>query len=226
VTAAVGRRPGRGDTRGDIVAAARQVFAADGYARASLRAIARLAGVDAALVHHYFADRSALFVAAMDIPVDPHEVQHDAMEGGFDGERLVERFLAQWERGPGPGSASFVALAQAMATSPPVAAAMREFLAERITLHGRPGEGEEVARCRRALVSSQLLGLAWTRYVMRIEPMASASPRQVARWAGPTIERYARGDVALGDVQPGPTPPPAAPGPRPARARRGAAGQH
>ncbi len=115
------------------------------------------------------------------------------MPSGFSGERLVEQFLAQWEQGAGPGSPAFVSLAQAMAASPEVADSMREFIVERIGLHGPPDEDEETRMRRRSLVSSQLLGIAWTRYVMRLDPMASASRAEVARWAGANIDRYAMG---------------------------------
>ena len=115
---------------------------------------------------------------------------------GFSGERLVERFLAQWERPGESGSPLFVSLAQAMVASPEVADNVRQFLAERIGLHGAPGDDEATKEMRRSLMSSQLLGIAWNRYVMRMEPMASASRAEVARWAGPTIDRYASGKLS------------------------------
>jgi AcrR family transcriptional regulator len=192
-----GRRPGNVDTRAEIVEAAREVFSEEGYAEASMRAIARRAEVDPALVHHYFADKAALFVETMALPIDPRRIKDEVEAGGFSGERLVERFLAQWERAGESGSAFFVSLVQAMVASPDVADNVREFVTERIGLHGAPGDDEETRRLRRSLVSSQLLGIAWTRYVMRLEPMASAPRADVARWAGPTIDRYASGP--LGD---------------------------
>ena len=68
-----------------------------------MRAVARRAGVDPALVHHYFADKAALFVETMALPVDPREIKEEVEAQGFSGEVLVERFLAQWERGQGFG---------------------------------------------------------------------------------------------------------------------------
>jgi AcrR family transcriptional regulator len=190
-----GRRPGNVDTRTEIVEAARAVFAEVGYAQGSMRAIARRAQVDPALIHHYFTDKAALFVETMALPIDPRQVKHDVDAQGFSGERLVERFLAQWERGRRAGSSTFVALAQAMAASPEVADNMREFVADRIGMHGAPGDDEATMLRRRSLVSSQLMGIAWNRYVMRMEPMASASRAEVARWAGPTIDRYTQGKL-------------------------------
>jgi AcrR family transcriptional regulator len=195
MTADRGRRPGRGDTRAAILEAARAVFYEQGYAGASVRAIARRAAVDPALVHHYFGDKAALYIETMALPIDPKAVKEAVTAEGFSGERLIERFLAQWERGPGPGSPAFVSLAQAMAASREVADGMREFIVERVGLHGPFGgdEDEETRMTRRALVGSQLLGIAWARYVMRMEPIASAGRAQVARWTGPTIDRYVSG---------------------------------
>jgi len=188
-----GRRPGGVDTRTEIVHAARAVFAEQGYAEVSMRAIARRAGVDPALIHHYFPDKASLFVETMGLPFDPREIRDEASAEGFNGALLVERFLAQWEHAGGSGSQAFVGLAQAMAASPEVAETMRQFVAERVGLHGAPGDSVETQLRRQSLVSSQLLGIAWTRYVMRMEPMASASRAEVARWAGPNIDRYATG---------------------------------
>lgn len=196
MTALRGRRPGGADTRSEILAAARAVFYEQGYAGASIRAIARRAAVDPALVHHYFADKAHLFIETMALPLDPRTVQEEASAAGFSGGRLVERFLTQWERAPGPSSPAFVTLAQAMASSPPVADGIREFIMERVALHGLPDEDEATRTARRALIGSQLMGMAWARYIMRMEPVASASRSQLAAWVGPTIDRYASGSLA------------------------------
>ncbi len=189
----VGRRPGNADTRNEILLAARSCFAEHGYTETSIRAVARRSGVDPALVHHYFTDKAGLFMATLQLPMDPRRVAEAAMRGGgFSGERVVEGFLAQWEQGPEPHT-SFVTLAQAMCASREVADAVREFLADRLALHGPPDEDATLAGRRRSLISSQLIGLAWTRYVVRMEPLASASRAAVARWAGPTLDRYATG---------------------------------
>jgi hypothetical protein len=110
-----------------------------------------------------------------------------ASAGRLSGERLVEHFLAQWEREGACGSSTFVGLAQAIAASPAVAYNVRQFVIERVGLHGVRGDSEETLVWRRALISS-LLGLAWTRYVVRLEPIASAPRAAVVRCAGPTID--------------------------------------
>jgi AcrR family transcriptional regulator len=195
----VGRRPGNVDTRQEIIEAARRVFADKGYEQASLRGVAREAGVDAALVHHYFDGKSALFIAAMSMPFDPRTVKEEAnpaAQAAFSGSATVEGFLTMWDQAEGTGS-SFASCAAAMATSPSVADAMREFVSERVwSLEpAREDESTEVFWRRRALVSSQLMGLAFNRYILRMPPLSTATPRQIGRWAGPTLERYVEGDL-------------------------------
>jgi AcrR family transcriptional regulator len=195
-----GRRPGNVDTRDDIIQAAKRVFAANGYDKASLRAVAREAGVDAALVHHYFDGKSDLFVAAMALPFDPREVKEASGDNSdsltYKGSRIIEGFLIMWDRAEKTGS-SFASVAQAMAASPAVADAIREFVSERVWRHGIVIEGDDEATYhrRRALVSSQLMGLAFTRYLLRVPPISTATPAEIGRWAGPTLERYVLGSV-------------------------------
>ena len=201
---AVGRRPGKADTRGAIVEAAKRVFAAKGYDGASLRAIARQAGVDPALVHHYFDGKASLFVAAMALPFDPRHVQEQS-NSGFSGSAssvtsvgagIIMGFLTMWDEAEGSGS-SFAACVAGMAASTSVADAMREFVAERVWQNSpiNPGESAALTSQRRALVSSQLMGLAFTRYILRVSPVSTAAPRQIARWAGPTLDRYISGII-------------------------------
>src|ERR1700679_4100590 len=97
----VGRRPGKGNARDDIVQAARETFATQGYEGTSLRAVARAAGVDAALVHHYFDGKDDLFMTAMALPFDPRQVKQaaeaEAPAAGFLGSAVVEGFLTMWD---------------------------------------------------------------------------------------------------------------------------------
>jgi AcrR family transcriptional regulator len=192
--AAAGRRPGNADTRGEIVEAATRVFAANGYDGTSLRAVAREAGVDPALVHHYFDGKASLFVAAMALPFDPAQVADHAPgadESGSIGAGIVLGFLTMWDKAEGSGS-SFASCVAAMASSASVADAMREFVAERVW-KGKPvlsDETEAMTLRRRTLVSSQLMGLALTRYILRMPPVSTASPAEIARWAGPTLDTY------------------------------------
>ena len=201
--AAAGRRPGNADTRGEIVEAAKRVFAAKGYDGASLRAVAREAEVDPALVHHYFDGKASLFVAAMALPFDPRAVAEGHADPSSDsasasgiGAIVVSGFLTMWDHAEGTGS-SFAACVAGMAASTSVADAMREFVAERVWNKSPVNEGEsdETTRQRRALVSSQLMGLAFTRYILRVPPVSTATPREIAEWAGPTLDRYTVGTI-------------------------------
>ena len=190
---AVGRRPGNADTRGEIVEAAKRIFATKGYDGTSLRGVAREAGVDPALVHHYFDGKAALFVAAMALPFDPRQVKEHAASDEYSGSRTIEGFLTMWDQAEGTGS-SFTSCMSAMAASTNVADAMREFVNERVwsVLRHKEGESEALKRRRTAMVSSQLMGLAFARYLLRVPPMSTASPKQIARWVGPTLDRYVK----------------------------------
>jgi AcrR family transcriptional regulator len=190
---AVGRRPGNADTRGEIVEAAKRVFASKGYDGTSLRGVAREAGVDPALVHHYFDGKASLFVAAMALPFDPRQVKEHAAGTEHSGARTIEGFLTMWDRAEGTGS-SFASCLSAMAASSNVADAMREFINDRVwsVLQRNEGETETLMRRRTSMVSSQLMGLAFARYILRVPPMSTASPKQIGRWVGPTLDRYSK----------------------------------
>ena len=190
---AVGRRPGNADTRGEIVEAAKRVFASKGYDGTSLRGVAREAGVDPALVHHYFDGKASLFVAAMALPFDPRRVKEHAAGTEHSGARTIEGFLTMWDRAEGTGS-SFASCLSAMAASSNVADAMREFINDRVwsVLQRNEGETETLMRRRTSMVSSQLMGLAFARYILRVPPMSTASPKQIGRWVGPTLDRYSK----------------------------------
>jgi AcrR family transcriptional regulator len=199
--AAAGRRPGNVDTRGQIIEAAKRVFASKGYDGASLRAVAREAEVDPALVHHYFDGKASLFVAAMALPFDPRTVathEHPGVgdAGATVGSIVITGFLTMWDHAEGTGS-SFASCVAGMASSTNVADAMREFVAERIWDKAPVNEGEsdEVTRQRRALVASQLMGLAFIRYILRVPPISTTTPKEIAVWAGPTLDRYMTGPI-------------------------------
>ena len=192
-----GRRPGDPNTRETIVEAAAHTFAEQGYDATTIRAVARAAAVDPALVYHYFGDKAGLFVSAFRLPVDPRQVQLEAqVDGGISGARVIERFLAQWERDPADPGKEFRTMVEAVGASPEVARTIRQFLTERVWTAPEGTTDLETWSVRRALVSSQLVGAAWARYILQVEPLASASREQVARWIGPTIDRYLAGDVS------------------------------
>jgi AcrR family transcriptional regulator len=186
-----GRRPGPQKTRSAILDAARQEFVSQGYTATTIRSVARAAKVDPALVYHFFNDKPQLFAATLDFPFDPRAVGETAMPGDspFDGTRLAEEFLARFEQTSLGGG--FLALAQAAASSPDAARAIREFLAARIQITAPDLDSNEAWGERHSMVASVLIGTAWTRWILRVEPLASVPREQVARWLGPTLDHYA-----------------------------------
>lgn len=188
-TAPRGRRPGSPDTRSAILTAARARFAEHGYRATTIRAVAGDAGVDAALVHHYFGTKDDLFLAAMQLPVDPRRLLAPVLAGGVDGagERFLGVFLSTWD----DPELQPALLAVARGVMEPGGGRLLSdgFLPVVV----RPiAEALEVDRpeLRIPLVASQMMGLILVRYVLRIEPLASMAAGQVAATYAPTIQRY------------------------------------
>lgn len=198
-----GRRPGNPDTREAILAAAREAFAERGFDGASIRAIATSAGVDPALVHHYFGTKEQLFQATIDIPFDPRELLPQIAAGGVDGagERLVATFLRIWDS---PAGTAGAALMRSAVNNEWTARLLREFVVTQILRRaaGLLDLDPAQAPLRTSLVASQLVGLAMARYILRLEPLASAPAEQVVAAVGPTVQRYFTGDLSgpAGDV--------------------------
>jgi len=189
--ARTGRRPGNQDTRLAILASARQAFAERGYDGASIRQIATSAGVDPALVHHYFGAKDKLFLVTMEAPIDPGAILPKVFEAGLDGvgERLVRTFLSVWDS---PAGSSAAALFRSALQHEWSARMLREFLISQIlrramtSLQLDPAE----APTRAALVASQMAGLVMTRYILKLEPITSMSQDEIVANVGPTIQRY------------------------------------
>jgi AcrR family transcriptional regulator len=189
VSGQVGRRPGKSGTRDDIVEAAAACFAEEGYQKASLRAIARRAGVDPALVHHFFAGKSELFMATVSIRRDPSDIFDEVQSSTRPGEALIRAFLDEWEPLPGgAGPSPFVTIVQAICSSPDTARALREFLTERVWARGRTDGQPSGPHLRQSLITSQLWGVALSRYVLGLERLASATLDEVAAWYGPVLQ--------------------------------------
>lgn len=197
--ARTGRRRGSPDTREAILVAARAAFAEHGYDGAGIRAIAAAAGVDPALVHHYFGTKEKLFLAAVAVPFDPGDVLPRVAGAGTDGfgERLVRTLLSIWDdpvRGP-----AALALVRSALRHDWSARLLREFLTTRVLRRAMqmmeidPAE----APLRAALIATQVLGLVGIRYALKIEPLASAPVEVVVATVGPNIQRYLTGP--LGD---------------------------
>ena len=186
-----GRRPGNQDTKEAILASARTAFAERGMDGASIRLIAAGAGVDPALIHHYFGTKDQLFLAAMRAPIDPGDIIPQVLAGGVDGvgERLIRTMLGVWDS---PVGVAAVALLRSAVSNEQVASMLRQFVANRILkriikeLDLDPAEGP----LRAGLVATQVAGLIMMRYVIPVEPVASTDIDTLAAVVGPTIERY------------------------------------
>lgn len=188
-------RGGSSDARERILAAAAAEFGARGYDGATMRTIAERAGVDAALLHHYFGTKSALFTATVDVPVDPSQLIHGALDGDLDGagERLVRLVVTTWDA-PAFRTRG-VALIRAVIGSRRTSSLLIGFVSREIVHRIGDRLGGAQAQHRAALVASQVIGLIVTRYVIELEPLASTSVDQVVADLGPTIQRYLTGDL-------------------------------
>ncbi|GAA0520638.1 TetR family transcriptional regulator [Saccharopolyspora subtropica] len=189
-----GRRRSGADTRAALLAAAREVFIEQGYTGATVRAIAGRAGVDPAMVNHWFGGKEGLFAAAVSIPVNPAEVIPQLLQGDPEqlAERMVRRFLSVWDEA---GGGEFVALVRSLAVHDEAVAMLKEFVTT--LLFGRLTEalGMDQPELRAALCGSQIVGLGMARYVVRLEPLASADHDTVVAAVAPNLQRYLTGDL-------------------------------
>ncbi|MEU6041188.1 TetR family transcriptional regulator [Actinomadura sp. NPDC047616] len=183
-----GRRPGLTETRNEILDAARALFAEKGYDATSLRSIARAAGVDPALVHHYFGNKEGVFTAAMRFPVDPGEFLPRVMATPRErlGEAMVRTFLTVWE--DDARRAPILAMLRSAMTNERAAVAVREFVTS--ALFGRVAELGGIPRLRLNAAAGQMIGVMFLRYVLRVEPIASAGREELVELLAPTIQRY------------------------------------
>jgi AcrR family transcriptional regulator len=189
-----GRRPGAPDTRAAILEAARAAFAAKGFSGTTIRAVAADAGVDAALVHHYFGTKSDLFVAAMRLPLDPREVIAEVVAGGPDGagERLLRAFLAAWDD---EATQAVLVGTVRSAMEPGGERLLSEGFVPVVLVPAGQALGIDRPEVRMSLVASQVLGLVLARYLFRLEPIASMEAEALVVAYGPTFQRYLTGDV-------------------------------
>jgi AcrR family transcriptional regulator len=190
----VGRRPGNQDTRGQIITAARHAFAAKGFAGASMRGIAAEAGVDAALIHHYFENKQQLFLATVALPLGlPQIVEQVAAGDRADlGEQLVRTVLGVWDSDLQP---SLVAAIRTTLTDPALTRSVGEFFTLEVIgrVLRRDDLPPEEANRRAGLVASQVLGLVIGRYVLQLPVLVNRRTQDLVAEIGPTVQRYVDG---------------------------------
>lgn len=193
------RRPGRpagnSDTRDRILDKARELFARNGIKSTSIRAVAAAAGVDSALVHHYFGTKEQLFAAAVHIPIDPMDVIGPLREVPVEelGHRIPSILLALWDSEIG---ASFIATLRSVLAGSEVNL-FRTFIQDVIGVEvgSRVDDPPGTGLIRVQLVASQLVGIIMARYILELEPFTSLPAQQIADIVAPNLQRYLTGEL-------------------------------
>jgi AcrR family transcriptional regulator len=198
-----GRRPGPSRTREAVLHAAREEFSTRGFDAVTLRRIAERAGVDPALVTHHFGSKGGLFRAVLDVQVDPAAEIAEVLQGPVEnlGDRLVARLLLVWDS---PAGAATIAAVRTALQGDDTTGLLRELVLSQVLRPlsaSLPGTAEE-QMWRANLVASQIVGLLLVRYLVRLEPLASARHPEVVATLGPTLQRYLTGPVAPDSVDP------------------------
>ena len=176
-----GRRPGRADTRGTICRAALTLFSTIGYDKVSLRAIAREADVDPALIHHYFSSKSDLFAqTVLDLPLDADRLVSDVLAGPRDriGQAAVAAFLAAYD-GPDGGRERFTAMLRSAVAEEVVQRPMSEFMSKEVFGAIAERLGHVNFKLRGQLAVSLVLGMALSRYILRLPTLTAASDQMI-----------------------------------------------
>lgn len=194
-----GRRPGGHNTRESILTAAQKAFSDGGYDGTSIRQIADAAGVDPALVHHYFGTKEELFTASVEFPAEPASLVARIVEGPIEsiGYRVADTFISTWDNTTsGP---ALEALLRRVLSNRQVTKLMKEFFAVQIVRQVGPVLADAVdpasIPARAALTMSQLFGVAVVRHLIKMEPMASMPRAQLVESIAPSIQRYLTGEL-------------------------------
>ncbi|MBN7324216.1 TetR/AcrR family transcriptional regulator [Mycobacteroides abscessus] len=195
-----GRRPGTSSARDDILASARKLFSLNGIDKTSIRAIASDAGVDPALIHHYFGTKLDLFREVVQLPVDPSVVLQPLRDVPVDelGVTIPRLIIALWDSELGANMLAVFRSALTGADDGLVRAFFREVLVNIIAERVDSPPGSGVLRAEFAI--TQMAGILVGRYIMAIEPLASLTAEQIALTVGPNIQRYLTG--ALPSITP------------------------
>ncbi|MFF0485671.1 TetR family transcriptional regulator [Streptomyces sp. NPDC004435] len=173
-----------------ILAAARAQFADHGYDKTSVRGIAKAAGVDPALVHHYFGTKDEVFAAAIEVSFEPALVVPAIIDGPREevGERLARFFIGVWEN---PATrAPLLAVIRSAVTHEAAAKVLRSFVLRRLLERVAADLAVPEPKFRAELAASQMIGIVILRYVIQVEPLASAEPEQIVAEVAPTLQRY------------------------------------
>lgn len=191
------RRRGRppraesGDTRDRILSAARAEFSERGYEKTSVRGIAKAAGVDSALVHHYFGTKEQVFEAAIAVAFAPALNAPDAVAAGsLDGvgERLTRFIFGVWEN---PTTRTpLLAIVRSAVNNETAAAVFRRLIASQLLRRIAARVDLPDPELRAELAAAQLVGAAMMRYVIKLEPLASADLEQIIARVAPVVQHH------------------------------------
>jgi AcrR family transcriptional regulator len=189
-----GRRPGGDNTRAQLLAAARAEFGERGYEGATVRAIADRAGVDPAMVNHFFGGKEGLFTSSLDLPVDIAAMINEVVPGDPErlAERIIGRFVQVWDA---TGGGQMVMLVRSIAAHEAAARMLREFISRVILARVVSQVAPDQYELRAALAGTQLVGLGMIRYVLKLEPLASADHATVITAIAPNLQRYLTGTI-------------------------------
>ena len=196
-----GRRPlGSPDTRRAVLDAARELFSELGFERTTMRAVAARAGVDPALIYHYFGDKDGLLFAALQPPVDETTVFAGLADAGDRiGEELVRRLIGVWENRPEIRE-QMAAILRTGLSHDRASRLLRDILSSFILAALGDVLADDRRDLRVALIGSHIGGLMLARYILKVPGAAAASPEDLVQAVGPTVQRYLTGDI-------GPHPP-------------------
>ena len=191
-----GRRAGGADTKAALLEAARRVFVERGYEGATVRSIAAKAGVDAAMVNHWFGSKENLFAqSVLQVPLDPSVLVARLLDGPPEGtgERIVRNFLAIWDA---TGGGPFAALMRSVTSHEGVATMLRNFFVHNVFGKLTEHLALDQAELRATLCASQIIGMGMIRYVVKFEPFASADHETLVKAVAPNLQRYLTGDIS------------------------------
>ncbi len=188
--ARTGRRPGNEDTRGRVLAAARTEFAAKGFHSATIRSIAASAGVDPALVHHYFGNKEDLFAASIDLPIRPAELAETVLADGVGsaGRTITTIFFTVWENAETRDP--LLAMLRGSLTTGQGAEVLREFFGTAMLGRIAPRIGGVDPQLRVSLAMSHLIGVAMLRYVIGFPSLKMVPVEELIEIIAPRIQGY------------------------------------
>lgn len=197
-----GRRPGPVSSRQAILDAAREEFTLRGFKGATVRAIAGRAGVDPALIRHFFGGKDGLFRASMEIPGEAFDAVLAVLDGPRDewGERLVRGYLSLWED-PVTAAPLRATVASALGNEEAMDR-FRDHLVSRVLAHMGPRLPQDDPGLRFAAAITHVVGIALGRYLLKAPPLVEHGVDDLVALVGPTVQRYLTDPLPAGLTSP------------------------